>query len=260
MDTKGVLEILEKTAPLSLSYEMCKKYSMYDNSGILINCGGETKGALFCLDLNENAAAEAKRLGYNLIVTHHPVIYGGISRLDTVDDPMARAYAECIKNGISVISMHLNMDCAPEGIDYYLMRGIGGVSPVLCCTLAGGGYGRCYQIEEISFSDLVAHIGKEFKTERVITYGGERAVKNVASFCGAGCDDETLAFAAENGADVFVSSDMKHHQICYLVQRGINVVILTHYASEVYGFNKIYNKISAGLPFPSAFFAERDYR
>jgi len=93
-----------------------------------------------------------------------------------------------------------------------------------------------------------AHIGKEFCTERIIVYGDmERNISKVASFCGAGCDDYNMAFAKNHGADVFLSSDMKHHEISGLVSSGTAVIVMTHYASESYGLNKIFEKIK-GFP------------
>ena len=106
-----------KIAPVKLSDDFCAKYKMYDNSGIIIDCGKEVTGVLFTLDLSEAAVKLATERGYNLIITHHPAIYGGVSRIDTVNVPQSRAIADCIKNGVSVISMHLNSDAAPEGIE-----------------------------------------------------------------------------------------------------------------------------------------------
>ena len=127
MTVEEVLELLEReVAPVKLSDDFCAKYKMYDNSGIIINCGREVTGALFSLDLSEEAVRRAKESGLNLIVTHHPAIYGGISRFDLKNNAHARALAECIKHDISVISMHLNFDAAPSGIDYHLMKGLGG--------------------------------------------------------------------------------------------------------------------------------------
>ena len=260
MKLAEIFKILEeKVAPVALSDELCKKFNMYDNSGVIVDCGQDIVGAVFSLDLSPGAIAAAKEKGYNLIITHHPAIYGGISRIN-YSDPVAANIAECVKFGISVISMHLNFDCAPQGIDYHLMKGLGGENGKILTKLSNGGYGRVYEIEPFSFFVYVEEIKDAFQSERVLAYGESRLIKKVASFCGAGCDDNAIAFAVENGADVFVSSDMKHHEITALLQRGINVIVLTHYSSENYGFNKIYNEISAYLPVPSAYHTDEELR
>ncbi len=258
MKLNEVLTVLEKVAPVALSDEFCKKFGMYDNSGIIINCGKDINGALFSLDLSENSVQKAKEGGYNLIVTHHPAIYGGISKLDLTRDPQAKALAECLKCGISVISMHLNFDAAPQGIDYHLMKGLGGDNPEILAKLDNGGYGRVYGVKSENFKEFVERVKKTFGSDRALSYGKNRQVKKVASFCGAGCDDKAIAFAAENGADVFVSSDIKHHEITAILGRGINVIQLTHYCAENYGFEKIYSRISKELSVPTAYFCDAE--
>jgi dinuclear metal center YbgI/SA1388 family protein len=251
-----LLKVLEGVAPLSLSDEFCKKLSAYDNSGIIIDCKKDICGVLFSLDLSPKAVERATELGYNLIVTHHPAIYGGIKNIQADGD--TKALFECVKRGISVISMHLNFDSGVKGIDYYLMKGLGGHDEKIMIKLSQGGYGRVYSVDETSFFQYVEDTKLNFSTQRVICYGGEKKVKKVASFCGAGCDEEAIEFATQNNADVFVSADLKHHHITALMQRGINIIQLTHYASETYGFGKIYNEISAGLKIPSTLFIDGD--
>lgn len=260
MKLSELLEILENgVGPVSLSDKFCKKYSMYDNSGIILNCCDEVKGVLFALDLSAEAVEETLSRGFNAIVTHHPAIYGGLSRLDVLCDPQSAALAECLKNGVSVISMHLNFDVAPKGIDYHLMRGLGGDKAELLATVEGGGYGRAYSVTPADFLAYAKSVKTALGAERIFAYGApDRVIKRVASFCGAGCDDRAVSFAYAEKADVFVSSDLKHHEIRALVSRGINVIQLTHYTSENYGFNKIYNEIALDLPVASAYFNDAE--
>ena len=256
MKTSDVLAAMEKlVAPLTLSEQFCKKYGAYDNSGIILDSGEQVKGILFCLDLTSAAVKKAKSLGCNLIFTHHPAIFGGIKRIDGMGCGTDRAIAECIKCGISVISMHLNFDAAPEGIDYYLMRGLGGNGFSALDVVGGGAYGRVYDVAPIKLKALGERVRSTFCSDRVIIYGQEdREIRRIASFCGAGCDERAIAFAQTGGADAFVSSDFKHHLIADLVSRGIAVISLTHYCAEAYGFRRIYENIKNQLGTPSSFF------
>lgn len=257
MKVEDVLKVLEQNvAPVALSDDFCKRYGAYDNSGIIVNGGKELTGALFSLDFSEKAVEKAISLGYNLVVTHHPAIYGGVTRLDTVNNPQSRTIALCLQYGISVISMHLNFDAAPHGIDYYLMKGLGGENDCgMLSPLQGGGYGRVYDIEKTTFGALVKKAKKTFRTDRLVSYGEEGAeINKVASFCGAGSSPQAIAFAKEHGANLYVSSDMKHHELAELVDNGINVIVLTHYSAEAYGFSRIYNDIESILGLPSSFF------
>ncbi len=256
MYCEELLKILEEEiAPLSLSDEYCAKYGAYDNSGIIIDCGEPVTGAVFSLDLSENSINAALAAGANCIITHHPAIYGGLKRIS--DDPVSRNVARCIKLGVSVISMHLNFDCAEHGTDYYLMRALGGGEGEVMDKTSSGGYGRVYLVQPMRFSRFAANAASVLHTGRMVIYGDENKIINrVASFCGAGGDEKAAAFAAGRNADAFVSADMKHHVIADLVQRGMCVVNLTHYCSESYGFGMIANKIIRRLNIPASFFED----
>ena len=67
-----------------------------------------------------------------------------------------------------------------------------------------------------------------------------------------------LAFAVREGADLVVSSDFKHHLLQYLVESGVAVIVLTHYASEQYGFEKYYKKISQTVSIPCVYHTEKE--
>ena len=103
-------------------------------------------------------------------------------------------------------------------------------------------YGSVFKIEELSLEEFVNKAKAVLKTERVLIYG-DKPVKKIASFCGAGTDGESVAFALLKGADTFVSSDPKHHVVLETVERGLNAVLFTHYAAENYGFYQFYRKI-----------------
>lgn len=239
IDAFNIIE--NQAAPVALSNELCEKYNHYDNSGIILENSGEITGVLFSLDFTPDAAAEAVKRGCNLIITHHPAIYHGMRRITPSCDLNSKALMCCIKNNIAVISMHLNFDSAPQGIDYYLMKGLGGTkAESFLNPLSSGGYGRIYDIKPITFKEFVKRTQKNFETRRCFAYGDdERIIKRVASFCGAGCSDDAAGMAINGGADVLVSADIAHHMITGLFYNGVNVVQLTHYASEVYGFKFI---------------------
>jgi putative NIF3 family GTP cyclohydrolase 1 type 2 len=153
--------------------------------------------------------------------------------------------------------MHLNLDGAEGGIDESLMCGVclaaggeaGNVS--VMHMLTGGGYGRAYDVKEVTLGKLAKDIGKEFSTQRILTYGAEdKAVRRAASFCGSGVDEGAIAFAKEENADVIISSDFKHHLITLALEEGLAIIILTHYASENYGFQNYYEKMRRQVSVP----------
>ncbi len=240
MRSKELYEIIDGVAPFSLSKEYIAR-GAYDNSGLLLDCG-EISGVLFSLDLSFAAVEEAKRLGFNCIVTHHPAIFAPIKCLGEDSAVLA-----CARAGISVLSAHLNLDVAEGGIDESLMQALGGEQPLAFMEqLSAGAYGRVYDVEKQGFSAFIGRVKSTLGAERIVTYG-DGEVKRVASFCGAGFTEGALAFAAEHGADTLVSSDAKHHLITAAVEKDMKLLLLTHYAAEHYGFCRFAEKIKNAM-------------
>ena len=268
MKLSEVYKIADSIAPKALSDEMCQNYGWYDNSGILVNTDEEVNGILFSLDLTMSAVDDAIARGVKLIITHHPAIYGKISRIDYEDGAMlGTKLIKCIKNGISVIAMHLNLDAAQDGIDESLMQGVllsagesagaGTQTVAKQVVLSSGAYGRVYDLAGVTLGGLADGMAKTFATDKIAVYGDKnKRIKRVASFCGSGADEGSVAFAVRNGAEVMISSDYKHHVLALALETGLSVITLTHYASEEYGLKKYYEKIRQQVEIPCYFHAD----
>ena len=236
MKIRNALELLEKHAPLKISYDFINRYGAYDNSGIIVDVEKDITGVVFSLDLTNEAVEKAISLNYNLIVTHHPAIYKGVSNLSTND-----VIYKAIKNEIGVISMHLNLDGAPNGIDYWFCKGLGGENAKVLMELDGGGYGRTFNYNG-AIKDFVNNYEKTFNSKKYFIYGNENdKITTVSSFCGAGFGDEEYALSEKS--DLIVSADIPHHLILKVVESGRRVMQVTHYASEIYGFKKFYDAV-----------------
>jgi dinuclear metal center YbgI/SA1388 family protein len=110
MRTQEVLNYLEEWAPLALQ-------ESYDNSGLLVGDRNATiTGVLVSLDCTEDVVEEAIAKNCNLIVSHHPVIFGGLKRL-TGDNYVQRTVIKAIKNDIQLYAIHTNLDNIPLGVN-----------------------------------------------------------------------------------------------------------------------------------------------
>ncbi len=239
MKLDGVLSIIEEYAPIKLSYDFQKMVDGYDNSGVLAGVDGEITGVLFTLDLTEKSVEKAVENGCNLIVTHHPAIYAPIKVVDG-------ALLKCIQAKIGVISMHLNLDCAKEGIDYYLANGLGATEQKILFDLGSGcGYGRTFDFNG-SLLQIKQKYQLVFETDNVMIFGSpDKKIKTIASFCGSGLDVKEIEMVKD--ADLFISSDIKHHVILYALEKGKCVMNVSHYSSEVYGYKKFFENIKQKL-------------
>lgn len=235
---------LEKFAPLSLSQKMIEKGS-YDNSGIIVDNGAMVNKVLFSLDLSLLAVEKAKELGCDTILTHHPAIYMPIKSLS--ENGLTKPLITAIKAGINVISMHLNLDVAPKGIDECLAFGLGATkTQVIEFVTQKEGYGRVFSVNSVDISHFVDGIKKEFNSDKIVYYGNKK-VNVVASFCGSGGDSALSAVKSGLKVDTIVSSDLAHHVLKELIENDKNVIIIPHYVSEQYGFNKFCNLVQTKL-------------
>ena len=266
MKLSEIYQIADGLAPKSISDEYCAKFGAYDNSGVLVDTGEEITGVLFSLDLTFAAIEKAIRTGANLIITHHPSIYGKISNIRAEDSSMlGKKFVRCIRQGISVIAMHLNLDAAEGGTDASLAQGVCNAADTIQAetnimhALSCGGYGRAYGISEIALGNLAENLKEEFHTNRITVYGAlDKKIRRAASFCGAGVDEESISFAIKEGADVIVSSDFKHHLLLLAHEANLAVIVLTHYASENYGFEKYYLEIRQKLQIPCVYHTDEE--
>lgn len=246
-DINALYSKIDEFAPFSVSEQMIK-LGEYDNSGIIIKSHEEVKSVLFSLDLSEAAVKKAKSLSCDTVVTHHPAIYYPVKSLK-YDDKTTSSVLLAAKRNLNVLSAHLNLDAAENGIDYYLAKGLGADSYRIIDKLDGKhGYGREFAVS-VSLSDIKKRIKENLKTDKFVSYGKNgNIIKKCASFCGGGAG-HALEYvkAGKTDADLIISSDMPHHVIKELTEYGKSIIILPHYSAEEYGFKKFYEKISSEL-------------
>lgn len=97
----------------------------FDNAGMQVGLtDAEVTGVLLCLDVTEAVVDEAVALGYNLIVSHHPLIFSPLKRV-TGSTYVERCVIKALANGIAIYSAHTNLDNAPGGVNYRIAAKLG---------------------------------------------------------------------------------------------------------------------------------------
>ncbi len=110
MKLKEIVALFEKTAPFSLQ-------ESYDNSGLQTgDPESAVTGALITLDVTEEVLDEAVASGLNLVISHHPVIFGGIKSL-SVRNATGRILVKAVRNEIAILSVHTNIDSVIHGVN-----------------------------------------------------------------------------------------------------------------------------------------------
>ena len=114
MKVKEIYNAINEFAP----YKNAEKW---DNCGILVgNPDAEATKVLLCLDVTHEVIEEAKEKEIKLILSHHPIIFNPLKRILSNS-----LIYELIKNDISVISSHTNLDISPEGVNLALANAAG---------------------------------------------------------------------------------------------------------------------------------------
>lgn len=115
---KEIATALEKFAPLPLQ-------DGYDNAGLQIGLtDAEVTGVLLCLDVTEQVIDEAAALGFNLVVSHHPLLFRPIKRI-TGGNYVERCVLKAISKGIAIYSAHTNLDNAAGGVNHKIAQKLG---------------------------------------------------------------------------------------------------------------------------------------
>ncbi|MFD0692800.1 Nif3-like dinuclear metal center hexameric protein [Paenibacillus sp. GCM10027628] len=120
MFAKGqtVIQLFEQLAP--------KHYAMPDDK-IGLQLGSlqkEIQKVLVALDVTDEVVEEAIRVGANLIIAHHAIIFRPLAHLQT-DTPAGRLYEKLIKHDIAVYIAHTNLDVAEGGINDMMAQSLG---------------------------------------------------------------------------------------------------------------------------------------
>ena len=104
---------LESIAPAQIA-------ESWDNVGVLVRCAQEVTGVLCALDITPATVREARAVGCNAIVSHHPVIFRPLKELRQDDVP-----ALLVREGVSAVCMHTNLDKAQGGVNDVLAQALG---------------------------------------------------------------------------------------------------------------------------------------
>lgn len=115
---QAIFRELEAWAPKTFAYD-------WDNVGLQIGAiSDKTEAVLVTLDVNDAVVDEAIRLGANVIVSHHPMLFKPLKTID-FNTPKGKLVRKLIKHDITVYASHTNLDIAEGGVNDLLAEKIG---------------------------------------------------------------------------------------------------------------------------------------
>lgn len=219
---KYVIPLCEKLAPPKLAAE-------WDNVGLLIGSSkADVNGIVVALDVSSKVIDTALKTGSNLIIVHHPLIFDPIKTID-IENPVGKIISTLIKNDIALYAMHTNLDSAPKGLNQYVaeLLGLNKIRPVSGDTVT-------FRIGELPKALDSHEFGRVVKSRldlsQIRHYGTGKKVKKIAVCTGSGGD--LVAKSIENGADMLVTGDVKHHNGVECNELGFPVIDAGHLGTE----------------------------
>ncbi len=116
MKCKQIIKYLEDWAPKAIAWEK-------DNVGLQVGTEERrVKNIMLSLDLNDKVVREAIEKKCNLIITHHPLMFSPVKKLDTQNDDRSKLIEALIKNNITLYSAHTNLDFTKHGVSFQLAK------------------------------------------------------------------------------------------------------------------------------------------
>lgn len=224
---KNFYEFLNTIAPF-------ENQESWDNSGVLIgDMNAEVRRVAVTLDITPEVIEETNKIGANLIISHHPVIFNPIKSVMSGSIPY-----ELVKNSINAICCHTPLDIAEGGTNDSLAELLGievkrADDPIL----------RLGTVAPTTAADLAERVAKALGTKVRYADGG-RTIEKIAICTGAGCS----LIDAAGDIDAFITGDASHHNFLDCVQSGVTLIAAGHYETEIVVVPVLIKKLKTEFP------------
>ncbi|HSM73318.1 MAG TPA: Nif3-like dinuclear metal center hexameric protein [Desulfobacterales bacterium] len=248
---EDICQVMEAIAPARLA-------ESWDNVGLQVgHRRWPVATVMVALDPLTAVVAAACRAGAGLLVTHHPLIFKPLQRLD-LETPLGAIIAMALEHRLAIFSAHTNLDSAADGLNDLLARRIGltleGALSPLDVPSAGSlerasreGLGRVGLLPAaMTLEALARQVQTRIPAARV-RFAGERdlLVKRVALCSGSG--GSLLEVFAGSGCEAFISGDLRYHDARWAEENGRGLIDIGHFASEHLVVADLAQRLQAGL-------------
>lgn len=232
MTVKDLLKALDGIAAFGLAEK-------WDNVGLMLgNPKQAVQGILVALDPTEEVLAEAREIGADCIVTHHPLIFHPLKTINT-GQPLGRFLHRALTDQIAVIGCHTNLDQIAGGVSDVLAASLGleDLRPLLPAGSDTGaaadiGFGRLGRLADpLNGEAFIGYLCEFFKLPALRVAGPlPEEIRTVAVCGGSGSDLAEAAYAG--GAQVYITGEVKHSTARWAEAAGFCVVDAGHFATE----------------------------
>lgn len=237
MTRKELYRALDKRIPVAHKED-------WDNDGAMLlpDAAFHVQRILCTLDVSDEVVDYAKKNSFDLILSHHPLIFAGVKALDG-ENPVSRRILLLLASNIAVFSFHTRLDAMKGGVNDALARMIG-LEDIALIDDGEGALGRVGMLPSpMPFEDFCARVKDATGAPFVNTFKKTDTVSRVAVVGGEGKDFISLAEAA--GADTYLSGRLGYHA---MLDGEINLIECGHYFSERHTANLLAGLAAELLP------------
>jgi dinuclear metal center YbgI/SA1388 family protein len=249
MKLRDVMKVLDGLAPLRYA-------ESWDNVGLLVgDRNADITRIVVTVDYSGAVAEEAILAGAQLVVAYHPPMFAAVKRV-----PHEALWADAVRRGIALYSMHTALDVVNDGTNTFLAQvcGVTVMTPIrpfanrLPIDPEGIGLGRIGDIAPRKLGDIITDLKSALGLAQVLVAGKVDAeITRVAVAAGAG--GELLSDAVRQGADLFVTGELRHHDAT-----RTNVIATLHSNSERKAVSLFADRLRAALQDVDVAMSQRD--
>lgn len=242
---KDILDALEAYAPPAMKMD-------FDNVGFLVGFAeNPVSRLLVSLDITDAVVDEAVEWEAQLIVSHHPLFFSLKAVTDT--DRTGRKIATLLKNNISAICMHTNLDAASGGVNDALAEAADLSQTTILCREAFDESGVPYSYGRVGFlpapvklDTYLETLKNNLNTRGLRYHDAGRDVYKVAVVGGSG--GSYVSQALQCGCDTLVTADIKYDVFLEAKELGLNIIDGDHFCTENVVTPKLAEKIKGHFP------------
>lgn len=214
-----ILDYFNEIAPFETAED-------YDNIGLIVGkADNKVSKIMICLDVSTDVINEAVKCGCDLIISHHPMIFSCVKKINDESFVTSKAL-KLIKSNISVISMHTNLDFAKDGVCDNLCKVLGFDN-----ILYDEGCWKICRISPVCAKEMALKVKNALNMPFTRYSDCKNMCEKVGIVPGSGMDfsDKMISM----GADTIITGDIKYFGFLENMQKGINVIDCGHYDSEI---------------------------
>jgi dinuclear metal center YbgI/SA1388 family protein len=223
-----IIEMLETLSPVNFAED-------WDNIGLLVGRRDKDVDTVYiALDATDEVVEDAINVGADMLITHHPLIFKKMGRVNT-DDFIGRRVYNLIRNDISCYAMHTNFDVmgmADAAADELGLKDREVLDVTYEDDISKEGCGRVGSLKScMSVEELAKLVKRKFNVPNVRVFGDLGDIVKVAAII-PGSGGSFIDNAIKMGADVIITGDIDHHEGIDAVAKGLVVIDAGHYGIE----------------------------